>query len=74
MDTLHLLVYFGYLLSFVQSMDTLDLLNKIGYVLSFVQWMDSLNFSIETIEYAYDLIVYQIYELKHENVYFNLVR
>jgi hypothetical protein len=26
-DTLHLLVYFGYPLSFVQSVDTLDLLN-----------------------------------------------
>jgi hypothetical protein len=35
-DTLHLLVYFGYPLSFVQSMDTLDLLNYIGYALSFI--------------------------------------
>jgi hypothetical protein len=26
-DTLHLLIYFGYPLSFVQSIDTLDLLN-----------------------------------------------
>jgi hypothetical protein len=51
-DTLHLLIYFGYPLSFVQSMDTLDLLNKIGYALSFVMWMDLLNLSIGTIEHA----------------------
>jgi hypothetical protein len=36
--------------------------------------MDSLNFLIGTIEHAYDLIVYKMYELKHKNVYFNLVR
>jgi hypothetical protein len=51
-DTLYLLIYFGYTLSFMQSMDTLDLLNKIGYVLSTVKWMDSLNLSIGTIEHA----------------------
>ena len=51
-NTLHLLIYFGYLLSFVQSMDTLDLLNQIRYALSFVIWMDSLNLSIRTIEHA----------------------
>ena len=35
--------------------------------------MNSLNLSIETIEHAYGLIVCQMYELKHENVCFNLV-
>ena len=51
-DTFHLLIYFGHLLSFVFTMDTFDLLNKIGYVLSFVKWMDSLNLSIGTIEHS----------------------
>ena len=36
--------------------------------------MDSLNLSIGTIEHAYGLIVCWMYELKHENVCFNLVR
>jgi hypothetical protein len=62
-DTLHLLIYFGCPLSFVQSMDTLDLLNLIGYALSFVKWMDSLNLLIGTIEHALFLIVCRMYEL-----------
>jgi hypothetical protein len=57
MDTLHLLIYFGYPLSFVLSMDSLDLLNYIEYALSFVKWMDSLNLLIGIIEHALFLIV-----------------
>ena len=51
-DTFHLLAYFGYPLSFVQSMDTLDQIR-----------MDSLNLSIGTIDHAYGLIVCQVYKL-----------
>jgi hypothetical protein len=36
--------------------------------------MESLNHSIDTIEHTYGLIFCRMYELKHENICFNLVR
>jgi hypothetical protein len=69
-DTLHLLIYFGYPLSFVQNIDTLDLLNSIKYALSFVntdEFIESFNRNNRT--YIWFNCLSDV-RTKHENVCF----